>query len=254
MTDRDPTAIAAAALQAAHAGGAPLDRLPEGTVPGDIEAGYTIQGQLVVRLGRAVVGWKLAVSTAAAQAANGLEAPTVGPLLEGMVMPDGTRFAPGAFRQPEIEPEVALVLARPLDGPADAAAVRAATGAVRLAMEIADTRYVSKPVHGQPGIIADLNAGSALVLGPAVDPAAVAVAAIAVRLGDGTLVQGFAPDARPDPFAAVAFLAGFLAARGLGLPAGAIITTGTCAAPTRSAPGRVECRFAGLGTVAAQLD
>lgn len=66
-----------------------------------------------------------------------------------MLAETGARFAAGTFRQPEIEPEFALTLAADLDGAADADAVRAATGSMRLAMEIADTRYVARGVHGQ---------------------------------------------------------------------------------------------------------
>jgi 2-keto-4-pentenoate hydratase len=240
---------AAAALVAAWHGGPPLAALPEDSVPRDISDGYEVQERVAAGIGGDVVGWKLAVVTAQAQAAAGLSAPTVGPILASMLGASGHRFAPGALRQPEIEPEIALVLARDIAGPADADQVRAATAEVRLAMEVADTRYVRKPVYGQPGIIADMNACAALLLGPVVDPAAAAAAPIRVRLGDGAIVTGFAPGARPDPFAAVAFLSGFLAARGRSLHAGDVITTGTCAPPTRTAPGRVTCEFEGLGEV-----
>ncbi|MET4102547.1 2-keto-4-pentenoate hydratase [Roseovarius sp. MBR-78] len=240
---------AARALHAALAGGAPLQTLPSGSVPGTLEAAYGIQDRLIALDGRAILGWKLALSTAGAQAANGLDAPTVGPLLSGMIAPTGTAFAANTFRQPEIEPEFALVLAADPGADPDADAVRAATGAVRLAMEIADTRYVTKTVYGQPGIIADLNCGAGLVLGGEVPPDAVREARIQVSLGDGTRVAGFAPENRPDPFAATAFLCRFLAGRGCRLGAGDVITTGTCAPPTRTPPGAVRCDFGMYGAV-----
>ncbi|MDZ4136344.1 MAG: hypothetical protein U1D06_12245, partial [Paracoccaceae bacterium] len=227
--------------------------LPDAAIPATLAQGYAIQQALVIGLVRDIVGWKLALVSAAAQAANGLNAPTVGPLLRGMVVESGARFARTCFRQPEIEPEIALILAQDLRGPADAATVRAATGAVRLAMEIADTRFATKTVHGQPGIVADLNTAGALVLGPRI-AADARGAKITVTLADGTQVQGFPPDNRPDPFAAVAFLSGFLAERGQWLRAGDVVTTGTCAAPSRTDPGPVACRFAGLGEVTAFIE
>jgi len=245
--------IAARALHAALAGGAALEALPAGAVPDTPEAAYAIQDRLIALDGRAIAGWKLALSTAGAQEANGLSAPTVGPLLAGMIAETGARFPAGAFRQPEIEPEFALVLAADPGGDADAAAVRAATGAVRLAMEIADTRYVTKPVHGQPGIIADLNSGGALVLGAEVPAEAVTAAEISMTLGDGTRVAGFPAANRPDPFAVTAFLCRFLAARGRRLRAGDVVTTGTCAPPTRTPPGAVRCDFGAYGSVAVTL-
>lgn len=244
---------AARALHAALAGGPPLDALPDGAVPEDIGTAYAIQDRLVALDGRGIIGWKLAVSTAAAQAANGLSEPTVAPLLSGMLAETGADFRAGTFRQPEIEPEFALTLVTDLDGDADADAVRAATGAVRLAMEIADTRYVTKGVHGQPGSIADLNCDGALVLGPGVPPEAVSDSEITAILADGTPVAGFAPDKRPDPFAVTAFLARFLAARGRHLRAGDVITTGTCAPPTRTPPGEVRCDFGRYGAVSATI-
>lgn len=249
--------IAAQTLHAAHRGGALVTALPEGAVPASLDAAYAIQDRLTALDGRAIVGWKLALSTAAAQAANGLSEPTVGPLLSGMLGVTGEDFAPGAFRRPEIEPEFALVLKADPGARADADAVRAATGAVRIAMEIADSRYIDKTVHGQFGIIADLNSGGALVLGAEVPPDAVvdalAGAAITVTLGDGTTVPGFAPESRPDPFAATAFLCRFLAARGLRLRAGDIVTTGTCAPPSRTTAGVVRCDFGSLGAVTVTL-
>lgn len=241
-------------LAAAFDGGAIIAALD--TPVETIEDGYAIQDAVVERLGRRIIGWKLAQTTAAAQAANGLAEATVAPLLEGMIVPADTVFGAGRFHIPEVEAEIVVELASPLEGPSDVAAVKAAAAGVRLAIEVADTRYADKPAQGVPGVIADMNSCGALVVGPLrplEDLDALRSADVSATLGDGTVVPGLDVGARPDPLAVVAFLTEFLARSGRSLEAGMMITTGTHTPPTKSGPGRIAADFGEAGTLTARL-
>ena len=241
-------------LAAAFRGAGPLAALE--APPADIAAGYDLQDAVRALLGDPIVGWKLAVTTAAAQAAAGLDAPTVSPLLKGMIVPSDTVFGSHRFYKPEGEAEIVIELAETIDKAVTPAEVREAMAGLRLAIEIADTRYVDKPAMGPAGVIADMNSCGSLVVGPLegmsqLDDAR--AADVFMRLGDGSMVQGLAPGARPDPLGVVAFLSGFVTARGHVLPAGTIITTGTHVPPTRTTPGLLAAEFAGVGRVNCRL-
>ncbi|MEM8665594.1 MAG: hypothetical protein AAGF49_15915, partial [Pseudomonadota bacterium] len=82
---------------------------------------------------------------------------------------------------------------------------------------------------------------------------AMRAAGVTATLGDGTAVPGLAAAARPDPLAVVAFLTEFVGRRGLSLPAGVIITTGTHTPPTPTPPGRIAAHYAGVGEISAVL-
>lgn len=224
--------------------------------PADVTAGYALQDAVRAAVGRPIVGWKLAQTVPKAQAAAGIDAPTVSPLLEGMIVPADTVFPAGRFYKPEAEAEIAIELKDAIEGPVGPEEVRAAAAGFRLAIEIADTRYTDKPAMGTPAVIADMNSCGALIIGPLEDMAAIdeaARASVITRLGDGAVVATLPADMRPSPLEVVAFLSRFVSERGHTLPAGSIITTGTHTAPTRTEPGLVVAEFDGVGKVACRL-
>lgn len=221
-----------------------------------IDDGYAIQDALTKALGKPIVGWKLAQTTTAAQAAFGLSEATVSPLLDGMIVETGASFARRRFHIPEVEAEIVIELAEPLSGTPSPDDVAAAAAGVRMAIEVADTRYADKPSQGVPGAIADMNSCGALVVGPLMPMPTLATlreGTVSATLGDGTVVPGLPAEARPDPLAVVAFLTTFVGRRGLTLPSGTIVTTGTHTPPTKSAPGRIAATFADVGEVYAEL-
>jgi 2-keto-4-pentenoate hydratase len=241
-------------LAAAFAGEECLTALT--SPPRDVAAAYDLQDAVRAAIGKPVVGWKLAQSTPAAQAAAGIDAPTVSPLLDGMIVPGDSVFAPGRFHRPEAEAEIAIELSEAIEGPVTAGEVRAAAAGFRLAIEIADTRYADKPAMGVPAVIADMNSCGALVIGPLEDMDglhAATTASVITRLGDGSIVSTLPAEARPDPLATVAFLSRFVTQRGHTLPAGTIVTTGTHTPPTATGPGLVVVEFDGIGRVSARL-
>ncbi|MEM8853172.1 MAG: fumarylacetoacetate hydrolase family protein [Pseudomonadota bacterium] len=241
-------------LAAAFKGGGRIESL--NAPPATVEEGYDIQDAMRAALDKPVVGWKVAAATPKGQAALGVDAPTVAPLLEGMIVPADTVFAAGSFYAPEFEAEIAIELASPLSGDITPEDVRVAASGFRLAIEVADTRYVDKRAQSPASVIADLNASGALVVGQLQDMQLLRTAAkaeVSGRIGDGNLVEPMPADNRPDPLAVVAFLARFLHGRGQSLAAGAILTTGTHVVPTPSPPGAIGANFVNVGRIGARL-
>lgn len=241
-------------LAAAFTSGGPLTSLEN--PPADVADAYVIQDQMRLKLGRPIVGWKLAQTVAPAQAAAGLDAPTVSPLLKGMISPDDTIFGSDRFLSPEAEAEIVLELANEITGPATPDEVREATKGFRLAIEMADSRYADKPSMGAKAVIADMNSSNALVIGelrPIEETLKAATSAITLKLGDDTVLQALPADWRPNPFEVVSFLSTFATERGHSLEAGAIITTGTHTKPTRTGPGTIVATFPGFGSVSCRV-
>ncbi len=224
--------------------------------PQTVEAAYALQDAVREAIGKPIVGWKLAQTTAKAQAAAGLDAPTVAPLLEGMIVPADTVFPSGRFYRPEVEAEVVLELRRPIDRPMSGGDIVDLLAGVRLGIEVADSRYADKPSMGAKAVIADMNSCGALVVGPLLDLDEFSGAAegeIVMRLGDGTTLANLAPDMRPKPIEVLEFLSRFATERGHTLPAGMFITTGTHTAPTVSGPGVITADFKRVGKLNARL-
>ncbi|MEM6763056.1 MAG: fumarylacetoacetate hydrolase family protein, partial [Pseudomonadota bacterium] len=206
--------------------------------------------------GKSIIGWKLAQTTPKAQALAGLAAPTVSPLLDGMIVPNETVFPTKHFYAPEVEAEIVIETALEIDGPLTAAATWDAVGNIRLAMEIADTRYVDKPAVGALSVIADMNSCGALVVGPPLNRSELMEAAacpVLLRLGDSSLLTELEPDMRPKPLEVLRFLSEFATARGHKIPAGTLVTTGTHTKPTHSGPGQLVAEFRSAGKLFARL-
>lgn len=244
----------AARLAAAFRGSGPaVARLDD--PPRTLAEGYALQDRVCAELGRPVVGWKLSHAAGAAQAVCGLDAPTVAPLLEGMIVPGETMFAAGCFRAPVVESEIVLQIGAPLAGPRRKEEVIAALAGMRIAIEITDSRYADPPAMDIPARVGDLNGAHTLVIGPLMDLNELHAALTAeptVRLGDGTITDALRA-LRPGPIEAVSFLTGFLAERDIVLPAGCIIATGTHSLPSPTGPGQVAIRFGDTMRVGARL-
>jgi len=244
----------AARLAAAFNGAPPLSGLEQ--PPATVADAYALQDAVCAELGRPIVGWKVAHTVEKAQEAAGINAPTVAPLLEGMIVPSEMAFAAGSFRQPIVEAEIVLELGRTIEGPKRREELIEAVRGLRIGIEVADTRFLDKDAMGTLAQIGDMNAGGALVIGPLLEINTLSEALDNVptmRLGDGTMTEPLPRDMRPNPITVLAFLADFLAGRGKTLAAGTLITTGTHTVPTRSGPGKITARFGDAMRVGARL-
>ncbi|MGW3614705.1 2-keto-4-pentenoate hydratase [Micromonospora sp. NPDC005163] len=228
------------------------ERFPDLTV----EDAYEIQArQTQQRLdsGRVIKGRKVGLTSAAMQRQLGVSSPDFGVLFDDMFFPEHEPIAPALFLQPRIEPEVAFVLKRDLQGPGVtvADAVRA-VDFVLPALEIIDSRIADWRIT-----IADTIADNASSGGVVLGGSPARLAAVDLRLmggnlfGNGDLVATGAGGAvLGSPLLSLVWLANTLGDRNEGLRAGDVVLPGsiTSAQPVR--PGDTwSAHFAGLGSV-----
>ena len=248
--------------------------------PADVDEACRLQAAVAASLGT-IGGWKIAAVTEAQRAALGVPRPLGAPVLAPWLRDardarDAAATAPmdasiAQFRVrdfivPKLECEFAFELAHDLPPrpgqPYTRGEVEAATGAMRLAIEIVDSRLP----HGS-GALAELADGfnnGALVCGPAVAQwQSLAFGQIGIRLhasrggesSSSELALGSgAAILDGDPFGTVVMLANVPSEPGIGLRAGQIVTTGSCTgAPALPGPGFYRAEFAGLGSVSVRF-
>ncbi|HEX7439196.1 MAG TPA: hypothetical protein VF319_03800 [Caldimonas sp.] len=258
MNDTDLAAARAALLEARRAARPIGPLIPTQWVPADLQQAYRLQRAMAVDPGE-IRGWKISGLTSEQQRAMGVACPLAAPLLAPWVRDSGASFALKDFIRPRLECEFAFELAADLAARAAAyarAEVEAAIGALRIVVEIVDSRLP----EGSPTLLQladDLNNGG-FVVGPAVAGwrhLRYAEKAIVLRWRSGDARSDLAHGTGSaildgDPVAAVVLLANLPALRPRGLRRGDIVTTGSCTgAVAVPGIGEFEADFAALGTV-----
>jgi 2-keto-4-pentenoate hydratase len=233
-----------------------LATLPDDRRPATVEEGYAIQEAFCARIGSDHAGWKVGATGAAVQKARGLTEPIRGRLFHSLNHPGPLEIPAADFFEPKLEAEYAFRLAAdlPVSGaPYTPARVAEAIAALIPAMEICDSRLTDFQTAGAAANIADNVIQGGMVLGaPAEAWQTFDIAALPVVLAaDGTEVaSGSGANVMGHPLKAFAWLVNHLAARGIPLAAGEIVTTGTCTGVTPVVPGqRYTADFGGLGSV-----
>jgi 2-oxo-3-hexenedioate decarboxylase len=183
----------------------------------------------------------------------GVDEPLYGRITDAMVADPAVAVPMDQLIQPRVEPEIAFLLARDLEGPASIGAVLAATDVVLGAMDILDSRYEGYRFR-LPDVIADNCSSGRVVLGPqARRPAELddlRLVGCVLRDRSGICATAAGAASMGHPAASVAWLVNRLAARGEGLPAGSLVLSGGLTAPRPVAKDRfVTAEFDGLGTV-----
>jgi 2-keto-4-pentenoate hydratase len=247
------------ALREARRSARGLARVEPAWVPPDVAKAMDLQHAVGVDLGP-IRGWKISGLTAEQQRAMGVTTPIAGALLAPWLhTSDDASFSRGQFIRPRLECEFAFELQADLPTRSTAYTrpeVEAAIGALRIGIEVVDTRLPA----GSPVLMEladDLNNG-AYVIGaanPSWQRVRYAEQAIALRWHDGAKTTEIATgDGRPildgDPVAAVVLLANLAALAPRGLCAGDIVTTGSCTgAVALPGAGEFEADFGSLGRV-----
>jgi 2-keto-4-pentenoate hydratase len=237
---------------ATRTGTAPLTdsmELDEDTALGVQEA--VVQAR--VDAGHAIVGAKLGLTSAAKQRQMNVDRPLYGWLTADMQVDTGAAVRCDAYIQPRVEPEIAFLLGRDLDGPnVTAAQVLAATEAVFGAIDVLDSRYAGYKFTFND-VTADNASSAGFILGgTAMDPYGIDLRLTGCVLEkNGELVATAAgASVMGHPASAVAWLVRALAKRGQGLDAGHIVLAGGMTeAVAVSAGDTVVATFDRLGTV-----
>jgi 2-keto-4-pentenoate hydratase len=261
MNDIDFDA-ARAELASARRDARAITQWPAARLPRDLAEAYRLQAAVTRDLG-AIGGWKVAAVTPAQRESLGVPVPIAGPLLRPWMR--DARAAPptlsaASFIAPKLECEFAFELARDLPPrPARAYSrdeVRATTQALRIAVEIVDSRLPRG--LGALAELGDAFNNGAFVAGPAItgwhDLDFAHIEIFLTRSHDGASEEVARGSGKAildgDPFGTVVLLANAPADAARGLVAGDIVTTGSCTgAPFLPGPGTYRAEFATLGSV-----
>ncbi len=240
--------------------------LPATIAPQTSEEAYAIQDAFVAlrsdKLG-AIVGYKIAMTSAEMQRLVGITQPQAGAILESTILRTPARVRAADYVHLIVEFEIAVEMAEDLpaaDAPFSHERVARSVGAVMPALEIADDRnadYSELSKHPFE-LIADNAWNEGAVLGARVrewQKLELSGARGAARINGALVGEGRGRDAMGHPFAAVAWIADHLAAHGRGLLRGDIVLTGSII--TSKYPKRgdhIKFSVDGLGDVELRVD
>ncbi len=207
--------------------------LPPELRPGTIDEGYDIQDRLVALLGDRVAGWKLGVGSPKQRAETGAGASIAGRVLASRCHKPGETVLLPDQAPVTVEFEIAYVLGRricPDDEPTEAMSAIVET---RVTFELVRSRFTDRRAVGWPSFAADDAAFLALVIGEAVDGADLAglTQSAIVRLDGVEQARCLTGEDATDPLQAYVDFVALARRRGMILPEGAIISTGTVTRP-----------------------
>ena len=214
-----------------------IARLPETSRPQSTEDALQIQDRIVKVMGDAIGGYKCGVPNAERTTIAPIFAKTIVSTSPCVVQP----WNPSAVDIARIEPEIAFVIGKPLPPraqPYSEEEVREAIAEARCVLELIGSRYRDHTELPFIEQLADCISNQGLFVGPVVPDARGAPGMttigefplkIEVIATGQILVDKQGRHANGDPLQPLYWLANFLAARGKGLQAGQIVTTGTYA-------------------------
>lgn len=240
--------------------------LPPEFAPRTREEAYAIQDAFVAlraqKLG-AIVGYKIALTSAEMRRFVGIDTPLAGAMLESRILRTPARIRAADYGRPMVEFEIAVEMAEDLpaaDAPFFRDRVAAATGAVMAALEIGDDRDADySQLRNHPfDLIADNAWNEGAVLGPPVrlwkDIDLAEIRGVA-KINGQVVGEGRGADAMGHPFNAVAWVADHLAAHGRGLLRGDVVITGSLVTSKYVKAGDVvQFSVEGLGEVDLRVD
>ena len=239
---------AADLLLAAYREGRQVVELPEAVRPRTMPEGYDVQDRLVAALGAETAGWKLAIGSHKGKRGSGVGRSIAGRVLRDRLHGDGAELRMPHAGAVTIEFEIAYRIARDITPDAPAVPAAEVVGETRAAFELVLSRYVDRRAVGWPSFAADNSAFQALVLGPVLATADLADVArgLVVEVDGVERVRAVTGEDETDPLAALTDLMAVARERGLTIPAGSLVSTGTLSVPfDLTGPGRITARFLG---------
>ncbi len=233
------TDIAARRLADAWRSGEPIRDLGAARPRGRDEA-YAIQDAVTELLGLPVVGWKVGAATPAIMRQRSLDQPIPGPLFGPRVYPNAATLPAADFPAANLETEFAfrtLAELPPQGRPYEPAALAAVSELVA-AFDLTQSRYATPP-DALAEVADSGNSGGAVIGTPLPDwrERDLMQVAVELRVDGGDPVSAYTGAWRRDPLDVVAWLVNSLGRRGIALPAGAVILTGSLTEPRPVAPG-----------------
>ncbi len=223
------------------------------------QAPYEVQRGVVARrarrLGSGPIGYKVALTSPATQAALGTGEPATGRLLAADVLPTGSTVALDGMFSPVLEAELVFRVREDLPVHASSQQI-AQVCEVTAGLECPDSRYADwfggeYPVLGLNDVIADNCLTGLVVVGttwlPVADVDLPAVRAT-LLVDDEEVASGTGVGVLGNPLRSLAWLSAHLAGSGEALTAGTLVSAGTLTPPAVARRGTVRGVFiAGLG-------
>jgi 2-oxo-3-hexenedioate decarboxylase len=226
----------------AYFGAYEIDKLTDRS-PFSISEAYAIQAQgleILYSQGDRRVGYKMGLTSKAKMKQMGVHQPIYGVLTEKMRIASGSTFGFQGRIHPKIEPEIAFLIGKDLQGKVTSEEALAACSGVCAAMEIIDSRYRNFNFT-LPDVIADNCSSSAFVLGETIrKPSEIDLGNLGMLMEvNGKPVQfGSSSAIYGHPAGSLAELCAMLAEEGKGLHAGDIVLAGAATAAISLEPGQ----------------
>jgi 2-keto-4-pentenoate hydratase len=217
---------------------------------------------LIDRLAWAPAGWKIGAASEEVRRAEGMPDASPGRIYRAAVFEGPASLAPELFiNYRNVECELAFRLARGLPSRGERYGEEEVAEAIECllpTLEIGDTVFEDwYSASSYLGVVLDNGGGAALVCGdPVADWRALDLPnlRIEISLQGQRINEGFGRAAMGHPLTSLTWLANWLSARGHGLEAGEIVSTGTCTGHCFCARGdEVSVDFGPLGVVTAHF-
>lgn len=224
-----------------------------------IEDSYAIQSEVIrrkVASGRRIIGHKIGLTSKAMQQSSQIDEPDYGHLLDDMLLADGAKVNHADYCVPRVEPELAFVLGKPLQGPGITLFdVLRATDYVVPAIEIIDAR-VQNP-RKITDTVADNGAAAGIVLGGRpIKPGEIDLRWVGAIFYRNSEIEetGLAAGVLGNPALGIAWLANKVGAFDIVLEPGHIMLSGSFTRPVWAEKGdTLHADFGPLGGVAVQF-
>ncbi|HWI50380.1 MAG TPA: fumarylacetoacetate hydrolase family protein [Rummeliibacillus sp.] len=223
----------------------------------DIEVAYEIQDKLIsikCQEEKTVIsGRKLGLTSRAKQQMMGVHEPSYGVLLDNMKIGENKIISVKSFIHAKIEPEIAFVFKKDLNGPiVTVADVLEATDYITPAMEIIDSRYKNFNFT-LIDVIADNSSSSRYILGSKrykVEEVDLELMGCMFKKNDEIFATSAAGSIMGNPARAIAWMANKLIARGQNIKAGEIVLSGALTGAEAIASGdHFSVSFDGIGSL-----
>lgn len=260
MADRWEALAQALATAWKVGGSIPLPAAGDG--PASRAEAYVIQDRMAALIGGTVAGWKVGATVKAVQMFEGHDGPLPGRIFADRCFDTAGKIDAKLFRGAKVECEFAFRLTQPLAPGAGrvTAADLASIVTFHPAIELAASRYA--PGTGNRAAttfdgIADNGTGGAAVLGAAVPDwqcLPLETMPIDAHIGASPEIQIYSGSYRRSPLDITAETLSDLIARGIELPAGTCVLTGSASLPTPIRPGQtLTAKFADLPPISLEL-
>lgn len=191
------------------------------------------------RAGEKRIGLKMGLTSEGKRKQMNLDSPLYGELTDKMQVENG-KFSMTGQIHCKIEPEIAFMISKDLEGEVSRQQVLDCTSAICASLEILDSRYEQFKYFSMEDVIADNSSSSHFVAGPWLkDFAGIDLRKLNMRMSvNGEIVHmALSSEISGDPVLSVVELCRLLKARGRTLKAGSIVLAGAATAAVELKPG-----------------